>query len=80
MTNNNDRGSIFLKNIERGKQEGLISFTDDNARISYHCSREYSTSFKNPEETVRASYFVELGWCSLQDTVINYKKENNKSI
>jgi len=60
MTNNNDRGSIFLRNIERGKQEGLISFTDDDARIIYHCSREYSTSFKNPEETVRASYFVEL--------------------
>jgi len=60
MTNNNDKGSIFLRNIERGKQEGLITFTDDNARITYHCSREYSTSFKNPEETVRASYFVEL--------------------
>ena len=70
MTNNNDRGSIFLKNIERGKQEGLISFTDDNARISYHCSREYSTSFKNPEETVRASYFVEL--------VLDYKYQQKQ--
>ena len=60
MTNNNDRNSIFLRNIERGKQDGLITLTDDNARITYHCSREYSTSFKNPEETVRASYFVEL--------------------
>lgn len=59
-TNNNDKNSIFLKNIERGKQEGLISLTDDNARITYHCSRDYSTSFKNPEETVRASYLVEL--------------------
>ena len=58
--NNNDRNSIFLRNIERGKQEGLITLTDDKARITYHCSREYSTSFKNPEETVRASYFVEL--------------------
>lgn len=60
MTNNNDKNSIFLRNIERGKQEGLITLTDDNARITYHCSREYSTSFKNPEEPVRASYFVEL--------------------
>jgi len=60
MTNNNDKSSIFLQNTERGKQEGLITLTDDNARITYHCSREYSTSFKNPEETVRASYFVEL--------------------
>lgn len=57
---NNDKNSIFLKNIERGKQEGLIVVTEDNARITYFCSREYSVSFKNPEETVRASYFVEL--------------------
>ena len=60
MKNNNDRGSIFLRNIERGKQENLISFTNDNSRITYHCSRDYSTSFKNPEEAIRASYFVEL--------------------
>ncbi len=60
MINNSDRNSIFLRNIERGKQEGLIILTDETARITYHCSREYSTSFKNPEETVRASYFVEL--------------------
>jgi len=60
MKNSNDKNSIFLRNIERGKQEGLIALTDDDARIIYHCSREYSTSFKNPEETVRASYFVEL--------------------
>ena len=60
MSNNNDKNSIFLRNIGRGKQEGLITLTDDNSRITYHCSRECSTSFKNPEETVRASYFVEL--------------------
>ncbi len=60
MTHNNDKDSIFLRNIERGKKEGLITVSADNSRITYHCSREYSTSFKNPEETVRASYFVEL--------------------
>lgn len=60
MKNNNDKNSIFLKNVERGKQERLIIVSDDNSRITYHCSRDYSTSFKNPEETVRASYFVEL--------------------
>lgn len=60
MKNNSDRNSIFSRNIERGKQENLISSTDDNSRVTYHCSRDYSTSFKNPEETVRASYFVEL--------------------
>lgn len=55
-----DKNSIFLRNIERGKKDKLISFSKDNSRITYHCSRDYSTSFKNPEETVRASYFVEL--------------------
>src|SRR3972149_9095778 len=60
MKNSNDKNSIFLRNIERGKQEGLIALTDDDARIIYHCLKDYSTSFKNPEEIVRASYFVEL--------------------
>lgn len=60
MKNNSDKNSIFFRNIERGKQERIISFSEDNSRITYNCSRVYSTSFKNPEETVRASYFVEL--------------------
>jgi len=52
--------SIFRANIERGKAEKLIEFNADETKITYHCSRHYSTSFKNPEEKVRASYFVEL--------------------
>ena len=60
VNKDDDQNSIFLRNIERGKEEKLISFSEDNSRVTYHCSRDYSTSFKNPEETVRASYFVEL--------------------
>jgi len=55
-----DKNSIFRNNIERGLEAKIISFTADEGRITYHCSRDYSTSFKNPEETIRASYFVEL--------------------
>jgi len=67
---NNDNESIFVDNIQRGKQKGIISISDDNSKITYFCSREYTTSFRNPEETVRASYFVEL----VED--YNYPKEN----
>ena len=52
--------SIFLENIEKGIKEKIIKLSDDKKRITYFCKREYSTSFTNPEEKVRASYFVEL--------------------
>ena len=52
--------SIFMKNIQSGVEKGYISFSDDNSKITYHCSRDYTTSFKKPEEKVRASYFAEL--------------------
>lgn len=55
-----DKDSIFFENITRGLKSNLISFSDEGDRIIYNCSRTYSTSFKNPEEIVRASYFVEL--------------------
>jgi type I restriction enzyme M protein len=55
-----NKDSIFEKNIQRGKGNGIISFNEDETRIIYHCSRDYSTSFKNPEEKVRAAYFTEL--------------------
>ncbi len=57
---NNNIDSIFERNIQRGLKEGIITFTEDKNKITYHCSRNYTTSFKNPEETVRAAYFVEL--------------------
>lgn len=52
--------SIFMKNIQRGVEKGIISVSADDSKIIYFCKREYSTSFKNPEEKVRASYFCEL--------------------
>ena len=70
MSNNDDNESILTENIKRGKQKGIIRISGDNSKITYFCSREYTTSFKNPEEIVRASYFVEL----IED--YNYPKEN----
>ncbi len=58
MTENHE--SIFLKNVQRGIDKGIIEVTSDGSKITYHCKREYSTSFKNPEEKVRGSYFCEL--------------------
>src|SRR3989344_5637754 len=48
------------KNVARGVKEKIIRLSSDESRITYFCKREYSTTFKNPEEKVRASYFVEL--------------------
>lgn len=62
--------SIFKSNIERGLASNLISFNDTENKITYHCSRQYSTAFKNPEEIVRASYFVEL--------ILDYQYPKNK--
>jgi len=56
--NNND--SVFTQNIKRGIEKGIVSISDNESKISYRCSRDYSTSFRNPEEKVRAAYFVEL--------------------
>ena len=52
--------SIFMRTIRRGIDKGIISLAPDQSKITYHCSRDYTTSFKNPEERVRASYFTEL--------------------
>jgi type I restriction enzyme M protein len=59
MSNKNNQ-SIFEKNIQRGIEAKIISFNEDKSKITYHCSRDFTTSFKNPEEVVRASYFTEL--------------------
>lgn len=60
MTNNKESQSKFLKNIKRGIETSILSFNDDNSRIIYKDSKNYSASFKNPEEKIRASYFTEL--------------------
>lgn len=60
MNQENGKDSIFEKNLKRGINAGIISLSEDQSRITYEASRSYSTSFKNPEEKVRASYFTEL--------------------
>jgi len=55
-----DSNSQFFINIQAAYNAGAIGFTDDFSRISYFCSREFSVSFRNPEEKVRASFFSEL--------------------
>lgn len=55
-----DGTSIFEKNIQRGIDRGCITISQNGDKITYHCSRDFSTSFKNPEERVRAAYFAEL--------------------
>lgn len=56
----NETRSIFLKNIQRGIEKGIVQLSADESKITYFSSRQYSTSFKNPEEKVRGAYFVEL--------------------
>ncbi len=56
----NNQKSVFEQSIQRGGEKGCISLSVDESKITYHCCRDYSTSFKNPEEKVRASYFTEL--------------------
>ncbi|VUT27923.1 MAG: N-6 DNA Methylase [Candidatus Syntrophoarchaeum sp. GoM_oil] len=57
---NNPSESIFERNRQRGIENEYISLSEDRGKITYHASRDYTTSFKNPEEKVRASYFAEL--------------------
>lgn len=55
-----NHNSIFIRNRQRGIEKGIITLSEDESKITYHCKRDYSPSFKNPEEKVRASYFTEL--------------------
>lgn len=52
--------SELIQNINKGLAAGIISLNTDESKITYHCMRDFSASFKNPEEKVRASYFSEL--------------------
>jgi type I restriction enzyme M protein len=56
----NKNQSIFEASINRGVEAGIVSFNEDKTKITYACNQAYTTSFKNPEEKVRASYFCEL--------------------
>lgn len=44
--------------IELGQHKNLISI--ENERVTYNCAKTFETSFKNPEEKVRAAFFVEI--------------------
>lgn len=70
MVNEISDDSVLLQNIQKGINRKIIRLSEDRTKITYSCSREYTTSFRNPEEIVRASYFVEL----VED--YNYPKEN----
>ena len=59
MTKNNS-DSIFMRNIQKGIDKEIITVSSDGSKITYHCKRDYQTSFKNPEEKIRASYFAEI--------------------
>ena len=56
--------SIFLKNIERGLEKGLIEYSEDKKKIIYKGigkdKNDKSYNIANPEEQIRASVFVEL--------------------
>ena len=53
--------NTFEHHLERGLAAKLISFKDDDRKkIVYHAKTEKTYSFKDPEEKVRAAYFVEL--------------------
>lgn len=52
--------TVFQRNIKRGIDAEILSFNEEKTKVTYYCKRDYSTNFKNIEETIRAAYFVEL--------------------
>jgi len=54
------QSSTFDANIQRGVNAKILSINEDNTKITYHVKNEKTYKFSDPEELVRASYFVEL--------------------
>ena len=52
--------STFEENIKRGLNAKIIEINDEKTRITYKVSDVKSYRLTDPEELVRASYFVEL--------------------
>ena len=52
-------GIALPNNLQAGLQQGLISLSDDGKRITY-CSTGKSYKFTDPEEPVRADYYIQL--------------------
>ena len=52
--------TTFDENIKRGIKEKILSVSDDYTKVTYHVKNEKTYKLTDPEEKVRASYFVEL--------------------
>lgn len=62
--------STFDENIQRGIDAKILSVNEDNTKVTYYVSNEKTYRLSDPEEKVRASYFVEL--------VLDYQYPTNK--
>ena len=60
MIENNNQKSTFRLNIQKAITKGYIMLSKEEDKITYHCCRDFTTNFNNPEEEVRASYFTDL--------------------
>jgi type I restriction enzyme M protein len=67
-----DQKDIFQINVERGVKKGILKLTNEDKTITYVCNRSYSANFSDPEEKIRAAYFVEL----IEDYYYEQKKIN----
>ncbi|MDD3661477.1 MAG: restriction endonuclease subunit M [Candidatus Dojkabacteria bacterium] len=59
MPDDNDY-SIFLERIEKGIGTGSLILDGESSRVTYKAGKDFSTTFKNPEEKVRAAYYSDL--------------------
>lgn len=50
----------FDENIQRGIDAKILSVSEDNTKVTYYVKNEKTYRLSDPEEVVRASYFVEL--------------------
>ncbi len=62
--------NVFERTVERGVKAGFIEIDYDNERVTYFCKQDFNTSYKNPEEKIRAAYLTEL--------VLDYKYPKNR--
>ena len=54
-----DQAALFLRNVQRGIEKGMRSLSTDQAKITYRCSRDYTVSFKDPEEKVTKRFRIQ---------------------
>ncbi len=57
----NRDSSVFEQNVNRGLKANIIEFKDtDRKKIIYHAVQKKEYRFTDPEEIIRAAYFIEL--------------------